>query len=58
MDWAQGIQVRQKWHIITSDEIAQIRKLLTEIEQDGAEHSRANAQELGHLITLIERRLV
>ena len=49
---------RQKWFIITSEEIGRIRELLSDIEQDAAEHNREKARELSRMITLIERRLV
>ncbi|HVP96708.1 MAG TPA: hypothetical protein VMS83_06135 [Methanoregula sp.] len=58
METIPALRNRQKWHIITSEEIARIRELLAGIEKDGTEQSRADAQEIAGMVTLIERRLV
>ena len=58
MDTEPEIRLRHTWHIITSDEVALIRKLLAEIEQDAAGHGKVNAQELARVISLIERRTI
>jgi|GEM_PF-3422055 len=58
MDTGPEIRLRHMWHIITSDEVAVIRKLLEEIEQDAAGCGRTNAEEISRMITMIERRLV
>jgi hypothetical protein len=53
-----AMESRQKWFIITSEEIGRIRELLFEVEQDTAGPSRENVREIASMITLIERRLV
>jgi hypothetical protein len=58
MDTGPEIRLRHTWHIITSDEVAMIHKLLAEIEQDAAGCGRINAQEISRMIAMIERRLV
>jgi hypothetical protein len=58
MDMVPGTRSRQKWFIITSEEIARIRELLADTEWDEADRSRKNAKEISRMITLIERRLV
>ena len=58
MDGAQGIPQRPAWHIITSEEVARIRTLLTCAEQEPGEQGRRYVEEIGKIITLIERRLV
>ncbi|WP_157677588.1 hypothetical protein [Methanoregula boonei] len=58
MDMEPEIRLRHAWHIITSDEVASIQKLLAEIEQDAAGYGKVNAQEISRMITMIERRRV
>lgn len=58
METGPKTRLRHTWHIITSDEVVLIHKLLAEIEQDAAGHGKENAQEISCLIDLIERRLV
>jgi len=53
-----AMRSRQKWFIITSEEIARIRELLTDTELNEADRGRENAREISRMVTLIERRLV
>ena len=58
MEMVPAMRSRQKWFIITSEEIARIREMLTDTDLDEADRSRENAREISRMIMLIERRLV
>jgi len=54
----QETRTRQKWYIITAEEIDRIQDLISGMEITSREYALENAQKISRIMDVVERRLV